>query len=181
MAFFNELDTFAAEKKLNAKEIIRGVSADPRIGDYYNNPSFGFGGYCLPKDTKQILANYNLIPQNIISAICVSNTTRKQYIADAIIAKGKSPVGIYLLSMKAGSDNIRESAILDIINLIKKKHEVILYDPMIKDKTFLDCTVEPNFDTFVEKCQIILANRVDDNVERFRDKLYTRDITGGDD
>ena len=180
VAFFNELDTFAMGKHLSAREIIRGISADPRIGDYYNNPSFGFGGYCLPKDTKQILANYRNIPQDIIRAISDSNVTRKQFIADQVIASGKNPVGIYLLSMKAGSDNTRESAILDIISLIKEERDVIIYDPSIKEKSFRGCSIVNDFKKFVDKSEIILANRLDDKSIIPKDKLFTRDITGGD-
>ena len=177
VAYFNELDTYAELKGLNTKDIIDGVSLDPRIGNHYNNPSFGYGGYCLPKDTKQLLANYNDVPQNLIEAIVKSNETRKKHISRMIIEKKSKVVGIYRLTMKKNSDNFRASAIQDIIKLIKKqKIEVIIYEPTLNKEEFDGCKIENNFDVFEENADIILANRIDEKLENYVKKVYTRDL-----
>ncbi|EDM23184.1 nucleotide sugar dehydrogenase [Caminibacter mediatlanticus TB-2] len=177
VSFFNELDTFALEKGLNTKDIIEGICLDPRIGNHYNNPSFGYGGYCLPKDTKQLLANYTIdnIPQKLIEAIVDSNTTRKEYIAKKILDKKPKKVGIYRLIMKAGSDNFRSSAIFDVINMLKPFVEMIIYEPASKDKE-IDGIKVTNDLNVLNECDIILANRVDENLEKFKDKVFSRDI-----
>jgi UDPglucose 6-dehydrogenase len=177
VGFFNELDTYANENQLDTKQIIQGVCMDPRIGDHYNNPSFGYGGYCLPKDTKQILANFYMIAQNLISAIVESNKTRKHYIAECILKKKPSVVGVYRVSMKTGSDNFRSSSILDVIHIIKTRGvKVIVYDPNIKETTFLGCPVVTNFSTFENKADLIITNRMYKELNKIRDKVYTRDI-----
>ena len=177
VSFFNELDTFSSVHGLNTKDIIKGVSADPRIGDYYNNPSFGYGGYCLPKDTKQLLANYKGIPQNIISAIVSSNKTRKDFIAEQIASKKPKTVGIYRLTMKTGSDNFRQSAIQGIMKRLKTKNiDVVIYEPTIKEKIFLDFVVVKNINTFKQVSDIIIANRCDENIGDVKDKVYTKDL-----
>lgn len=177
VAFFNELDTFASKNNLNTKDIIEGISSDSRIGFGYNNPSFGYGGYCLPKDTKQLLSNFNKknIPQNLISSIVESNKTRKEFIVNDIISKNFSTIGIYKLAMKANSDNSRSSAILDIINLIQEKSSVkiIIYDNENIFSNFDYCT---KFDEFISKSDIILTNRIDDKIKPFINKVYTKDI-----
>ena len=177
VAFFNELDTFAEMKNLNTKDIIEGVCLDPRIGMHYNNPSFGYGGYCLPKDTKQLLANYTIdnIPQKLIEAIVDSNTTRKEFIAKRILDKNPKKVGIYRLIMKAGSDNFRSSAIFDVINMLKPFVEMIIYEPVSKEKEIDGIKVTDNLDE-LNKCDIIIANRMEKDLEKFKDKVYTRDI-----
>ena len=177
VSFFNELDTFALEKGLNTKDIIEGICLDPRIGNHYNNPSFGYGGYCLPKDTKQLLANYTIdnIPQKLIEAIVDSNTTRKEYIAKKILDKKPKKVGIYRLIMKAGSDNFRSSAIFDVINMLKPFVEMIIYEPASKDKE-IDGIKVTNDLNVLNECDIILANRIDENLEKFKDKVFSRDI-----
>jgi len=177
VAFFNELDTFALEKGLNTKDIIEGVCLDPRIGNYYNNPSFGYGGYCLPKDTKQLLANYTIdnIPQRLIEAIVDSNATRKEYIAKKILDKKPKKVGIYRLIMKAGSDNFRSSAIFDVINMLKPFVKMIIYEPVSKEKEIDGINVTNDLNELKE-CDIILANRIDENLEKFKDKVFSRDI-----
>ena len=181
VAYFNELDTYAELKGLNTKNIIEGVCLDSRIGNYYNNPSFGYGGYCLPKDTKQLLANYENIPQNIIRAIVRSNRTRKKHITEMIMRKNPDKVGIYRLTMKTGSDNFRASAIQEIIERLKDEGiEVIIYEPTLKDNIFNDCKVINNFDDFANKSDIILANRLDDILKDVKDKVYTRDLYSRD-
>ncbi len=203
VSYFNELDTYAEEKNLNTQDIIKGVSLDNRIGDFYNNPSFGYGGYCLPKDTKQLLANYKDVPQNIISAIIESNKTRKNHIVDIIENKLKSYgifkfnfdndesniveesknkiCGIYRLTMKANSDNFRDSAIFDIIKGLKKKNiKVLIYEPILKTKELDGCEVISNFNTFISKVDVILANRMDDLIKTANKEIYTRDIYNRD-
>ena len=177
VSFFNELDTYAEIKNLDTKSIIEGIGLDPRIGNYYNNPSFGYGGYCLPKDTKQLLANYNEVPQNIISAIVSSNKTRKDFIAEQILSKKPKTVGIYRLTMKSGSDNFRQSAIQGIIKRVKSKNvEVYIYEPTIKEKIFLDNVVIKNINTFKEMSDVIVANRYNAELNDVKEKVYTRDL-----
>lgn len=177
IAYFNELDTYAELKGLNTKDIIEGVGLDPRIGMHYNNPSFGYGGYCLPKDTKQLLANYDNVPQNMIEAIVKSNETRKDHIAKMIMKKNPEIVGIYRLTMKTNSDNFRASAIQGIIDRLKKqKIKVIIYEPTLKEKFFNECKVENEFSKFKEIVDIVLANRMDNNIKEIQDKVYTRDL-----
>lgn len=181
VSYFNELDTYAELKGLNTKDIIDGICLDPRIGDHYNNPSFGYGGYCLPKDTKQLLANYKDIPENLIEAIVKSNETRKSHIANMISDVKPEIVGIYRLTMKTDSDNFRSSAIQGIIDRIKeKKMKVIIYEPTIKDVQFNECKVINNFEEFSKKSDIILANRLDQKLEKIKDKVYTRDLYARD-
>lgn len=181
VAYFNELDTYAATKGLDTKSIIEGVSLDPRIGTHYNNPSFGYGGYCLPKDTKQLLANYQDVPQNLIEAIVKSNDTRKHYIAEDIISKNPDVVGIYRLTMKAGSDNFRTSAIQDIIKyIVAEGKKVVIYEPALKDSEFNGCPVINDIDAFKKNCSIIVANRITEDLEDIRDKIYTRDLFSRD-
>lgn len=182
VAFFNELDTFAESHNLNTKEIIEGVCLDPRIGMYYNNPSFGFGGYCLPKDTKQLLANYmeKGIPHYLIKATIESNIARKFYISEQILKRNPNVVGVYRLTMKSDSDNFREAAIIDIIEYLKAKDiNVIIYEPLIKENKFLDFDVV-DLDTLKTKSDLILANRVSNELSDVLDKVYTRDVFGRD-
>ena len=177
VSFFNELDTYADVKGLKTKDIIDGVCLDPRIGSHYNNPSFGYGGYCLPKDTKQLLANYEDIPENLIGAIIKSNDTRKKYISDSIKKKKPLVVGAYRLAMKAGSDNFRTSAIKDIIESIKNDGiNVVIYEPTIDDEMIMDCPVIKNLNDFKKMSDIILVNRLDENLMDSLDRVYTRDV-----
>ncbi|PTT55628.1 nucleotide sugar dehydrogenase [Aeromonas sp. HMWF014] len=181
IAFFNELDTYAQKNNLETKDIIDGVCLDPRIGHYYNNPSFGYGGYCLPKDTKQLLANFNQVPSNLIRAIVDSNTTRKDFIADTVIATNPKRVGIYRLVMKAGSDNFRASAVQGVMKRIKAKGiEVVVYEPSLKEPDFFRSKIIADVSEFKDMCDIILANRMHPELVDVIDKVYTRDIFGYD-
>lgn len=177
VSFFNELDTYAELKGLNTKDIIDGVSLDPRIGDHYNNPSFGYGGYCLPKDTKQLLANYDRVPQNLIEAIVKSNDTRKKHIADMVMTKNPKCVGIYRLTMKTGSDNFRASAIQTIIEILKSEDvKVIIYEPTINSVEFNGCLVENDLNKFKNESDVVLANRIEEALSDIAEKVYTRDL-----
>lgn len=177
VSFFNELDTYAESRSLSTQQIIQGVCLDPRIGDGYSNPSFGYGGYCLPKDSKQLLSNYHDVPQNLIQAIVSSNETRKRFVAKQVLARHPKVVGVYRLAMKAGSDNFRQSASIDVLELLKKLGVgVLIYGHSIKDTTAFDCEVVNDITVFANQCDIIIANRWEDELAPFEQKVYCRDL-----
>lgn len=181
IAYFNELDTYAELKNLDSKDIINGICSDPRIGEHYNNPSFGYGGYCLPKDSKQLLSNFNNVPQNIISAIVKANTSRKEHIVKMILNKKPKTIGIYRLTMKHNSDNFRSSAILEILEqLTKAKQKIIIYEPLLESNTFKEIQIENNLENFKEESSIILANRISEELRDVKEKVYSRDLFNRD-
>ncbi|MDO5666640.1 MAG: nucleotide sugar dehydrogenase [Alcaligenaceae bacterium] len=181
VAFFNELDTYAATKKLDTEQIIKGVCLDPRIGTHYNNPSFGYGGYCLPKDTRQLLANYKDVPQNLIQSIVDSNSTRKEFIAEDILEHQPKTVGIYRLIMKAGSDNFRDSSVQGVMkHLLSKGVRIVVYEPLLQQSLFYNCEVIADFDDFKAQADVIVSNRMTPELDDVQQKVYTRDIFGGD-
>lgn len=181
VSYFNELDTYAEIKELNTKDIIEGVCLDPRIGDFYNNPSFGYGGYCLPKDTKQLLANFQNVPQNLIRAIVRSNRTRKRHITEMVMQRNPDVVGIYRLTMKKDSDNFRASAIQGIIERLKEEDvDILIYEPTLNDSEFSECKVINDFEVFAEKSDVIIANRFEQCLKPFKNKIYTRDLFSRD-
>lgn len=179
VSFFNELDIYAEENELNSKDIITGVCLDPRIGTHYNNPSFGYGGYCLPKDTKQLLVNYQEIPQNIISAVVTSNITRKEYIVSKLLQQKPHTVGVYRLIMKSQSDNFRDASIMDIMDNLKKQGiNVVIYEPILTCKYYMDYEVVDSLEELNRKCDVIIANRITSEIKQYGTKVYTRDIFG---
>jgi UDPglucose 6-dehydrogenase len=181
VAYFNELDSFAATHQLNTRQIIDGVSLDPRIGQHYNNPSFGYGGYCLPKDTKQLLANYAVVPQNLIQAVVQSNSTRHDFVAGEILRRSPKTVGIYLLGMKAGSNSFKDSSVQEVIHRLQAKGvAVLVYEPAIQKASYQGLTVLSDWDAFVQRSDVIVANRITAQLQPVMAKVYTRDIFGGD-